>query len=183
MQVRDLRAGDGLSVQYVGGATKSADLAVRPTPERFKRGEWRLPQGMGKHNSPAVDITADLIGLMYENKFITNAQEQAARMVQTAWAGYIAEMGVSQGRSCLDMSPVGHDGGDGNPDAMQAWRDISAKLTYWQEGALLWTVINGRAPANVELVRSALDVVAGVKGRLTPRKEYEKLTVTNYARF
>lgn len=138
-------------------------LSERPTAERLLRGKWALPQGMGKHEQPAVDLEADVVGLMYERGFLTPHQEQAARTVQRAYADYSAELGLSRGRSCLDISPVGHDEGDGNPEAMAEWRSITGKLSYWQRGALEWTVINGHAPGNLELLRSALDAVAGVR--------------------
>lgn len=148
--------------------TQSApeDRSERPTGERMRRGKWAMPQGMGKHEQPAVDLEADAVGLMYERGFITTHQEQAARTAQQAYADYAAELGLSSGRSCLDISPVGYDEGDGNPEAMAAWRSITGKLTYWQKGAVEWTVINGHAPGNLELLRSALDAIAGVGARL-----------------
>lgn len=141
----------------------SEGRSERPTAERLKRGKWALPQGMGKHEQPAVDLEADEIGRLYEKGDITTHQEQAARTAQQAHADYSAELGLSLGRSCLDMSPVGHDDSDGNPEAMAAWRNITGKLTYWQEGALVWTAIHGHEPGNLPLLCEALDAIAGAK--------------------
>ena len=161
LQARDFSRAEPHYVESIGDSIRTADLAVRPTPERYRRGDWRFPKGIGKHEMPAVDLAADIVGVMYENRLITSPQEQAARTVQSVYGQYIAEFCLAQGRSCLDMSPVGHDTGEGDPEAMAAWRDISAKLSYLQEGALMWTVIQGNLPASVELVRSALDAVIG----------------------
>jgi len=103
----------------------------------------------------------DAVARLYDLGQINYAQEQAARHIQEAHAAFRAELGLSTGRSCLDIGPVGHDEGDGNVEAYLAYRRITERLTTWQRGAIEWTVCSGKTPGNLPLLRGALDVVAG----------------------
>jgi hypothetical protein len=94
---------------------------------------------------------------------ITADQEQVARDVQEAWVVYCAELSLNTGRSCLDIGPVGYDGGDGNPAAIKRWRAVTGKLNTWQYGALVHTVCQDNPPGNLRLLVDALNVLLSEK--------------------
>lgn len=131
--------------------------AVRPTVERMRKGEFRMPTGPERKSLPAVDEAHDTIAKMHRAGLINDDQEQAARDWQDLKAAVRAELGVSQGRSCLDISPVGHDNDEGNPALMERWLKVEAELGSFKTGALDWTCVLGHPPANLGLFRVALD--------------------------
>lgn len=134
--------------------------AVRPTPEREAKGRFRMPSGRGKQRLPAIDEHHDTIAKLHIAKLLSDSQEAAARDWQALKADVRAELGISQGRSCLDISPVGHDSHDGNPEVMQRWRRVEAELGPWKTGALDYTCVLGHPPRNLPLLRAALNLFA-----------------------
>lgn len=141
--------------------TQPKVCAIRPTPERMARGAVKLPKGRGSQSMPAVDEAHDIIAAMHRARLLTDTQEQAARDWQALKMAVRAELGINQGRSCLDISPAGHDDTDGNPEVMQRWREVEERLGWVKTGALDWTVIFGRKPGNLALLQDALDALAG----------------------
>lgn len=135
--------------------------AIRPTAERLRKGEFRMPTGPERKSLPAVDEAHDVIAKLHRAGLISSIQEDAARSWQALKAAIRAELGISQGRSCLDMSPVGHDNDEGDPDLMRRWREIEAELGSWKTGALDFTCVLGHPPRNLPLLRAALDAYAG----------------------
>ena len=131
--------------------------AIRPTPERIGKGAFKMPTGPGRKLLPAVDEAHDTIAKLHKAGLITDDQEQAARDWQDLKAAVRAELGVSQGRSCLDISPVGHDSDEGNPALMERWLKIEAELGSFKTGCLDWVCVLGHRPANLGLLKSALD--------------------------
>ena len=132
--------------------------AIRPTVERLRKGSFRMPTGPERKSLPAVDEAHDAVAKLHRAGLISDEQEQAARDWADLKAAIRAELGVSQGRSCLDMSPVVHDNDEGNPDLMQRWLRIEAELGSFKTGALDWTCILGHRPANLDLFRVSLDL-------------------------
>ena len=132
--------------------------AIRPTPERIGKGAFKMQTGPGRKLLPAVDEAHDTIAKLHKAGLITDDQEQAARDWQDLKAAIRAELGLSQGRSCLDMTPCGHDNDDGDPALMQRWERIEAELGSWRTGALDYTCVLGHPPANLGLLKSALDL-------------------------
>lgn len=131
--------------------------AVRPTPEREAKGQFRMPSGRGKQRLPAVDEHHDTVARLHAAGLLSDAQETAARDWNALKQDVRAEMGISQGRSCLDISPVGHDSHDGNPEIMQRWRRVEAELGPLKTGCLDYTAVLGHPPRNLPLLRAALD--------------------------
>ena len=142
------------------GITRAAE---RPTDERKARGAWAVPQGALKAQQPFVSLTSDEIGNLYHRGKITNAQEQAARSFQQTRATYRAEIGLNNPKSCLDASIPGFDDGDGDPAAIEAYRNIEAKLSLPERRELIWVCDGDGLCRSLELLASALDVVAGAK--------------------
>ena len=134
--------------------------AVRPTPEREAKGQFRMPSGRGKQRLPAVDEHHDTVARLHAAGLLSDAQETAARDWNALKQDVRAEMGISQGRSCLDISPVGHDSHDGNPEIMQRWRRVEAELGPCKTGALDYTCVFGHPPRNLPLLRAALNLFA-----------------------
>ena len=132
--------------------------AIRPTPERIGKGSFKMPTGPGRKLLPAVDEAHDTIAKLHKAGLISDDQEQAARDWQDLKAAIRAELGLSQGRSCLDMTPCGHDNDDGDPALMQRWERVEAELGSFKTGALDWTCVLGHPPANLGLLKSALDL-------------------------
>lgn len=135
--------------------------AIRPTPERIGKGAFKMPTGPGRKFLPAVDEAHDTIAKLHKAGLINDDQEQAARDWQDLKAAVRAELGVSQGRSCLDISPVGHDNDEGNPALMERWLKVEAELGSLKTGALDFTAVLGHRPANLDLFRVALDLFRG----------------------
>ena len=134
--------------------------AVRPTPEREAKGRFRMPSGRGKQRLPAIDEHHDTIAKLHNAKLLSDSQEAAARDWQALKAEVRAELGVRGSRSCLDISPAGHDSDDGNPEVMRRWRRIEAELGAWKTGALDYTCVLGNPPTvkTLPLLRGALDL-------------------------
>ena len=137
--------------------------AIRPTPERMGKGAFKMPTGPGRKLLPAVDEAHDTIAKLHKAGLINDDQEQAARDWQDLKAAVRAELGVSQGRSCLDISPVGHDNDEGNPALMERWLKIEAELGSFKTGALDFTAVLGHRPANLDLFRLSLDLFAAIR--------------------
>lgn len=137
--------------------TEPRNEAIRPTPERRAKGSFRMPKGQLRHTMPAHDEAHDTIAKLHRAGLISDAQESSARDWQRLKADVRAELGINQGRSCLDISPIGHDDSEGDPELMARWREIEAELGSWKVGCLDWTCVLGHPPANLDLFRSALN--------------------------
>lgn len=131
--------------------------AVRPTPQRIAKGLFRMPTGPDRRQLPAHDVTHDAVARMHHAGLLSDAQEAAARDWQLLKARVREELSISQGRSCLDMTPCGHDDSDGDPELMQHWRRVEAELGSWKVGSLDWTCVLNHPPGNLRLFRAALD--------------------------
>lgn len=150
-----------------GIETRATDMpeprgkAVRPTPERLRQGSVSVPYGVGKHERPALVLDGDMVAHLYEAGVISYTQEQAARCFQQLHADYVAELGISTGRSCLDIGPVGHDEGEGNPDIAARHRKIVRALGIQRDAEIRHVTIGGKKPRNIPMLRDALNVVSG----------------------
>lgn len=136
--------------------------AVRPTPERQRRGVWVAPKQVRKDDHAVIDITADIIGLLHHREMISDGQEQAARHWQRLRAAYKAELpDVAGFKSCLNGDVPGYDDGDGNPDVIKAYRDMEKALGHRGRRVMLWVCELNNRPASMSELRWALDVVEG----------------------
>lgn len=150
------------TTQGAGVTPEAPNKAIRPTPERAQHGKVNVPFGVGKHERPATVECSDMVATLYEGGKITYSQEQAARTFQQLHADYVADLGISTGRSCLDIGPVGHDESDGNPEIAARHRRIVRELGMLRDAELRWVVLQGRRPRDLEaeVLRSALDIIA-----------------------
>jgi hypothetical protein len=142
------------------GAPEEPTFALRPPPERQQHGKVILPFGVGKNERPATVEGVDMVAKLYEGGQLTYTQEQAARSFQQLHADYVADLGVSTGRSCLDIGPVGHDAGDGNPEVAARHRRIVRALGMIREAEVRRVVLSGQRPRNLLVLKDGLNVVA-----------------------
>ena len=99
-----------------------SELTAQPTTERRARGSWcRTPNGM-------QDMAEDLIGRLSTEGKLTSQQVESARVFQERRAAYVQELGTVGYRSCLAGGSGGHDSGDGNPEAVSAYRSIENRV-------------------------------------------------------
>ena len=135
---------------------------MRPTPERQALGRWAVPQGGVKSQQPVVDMASDMIGLLHCQRRITDAQEQAARTWQELRAKWLQEFpDLAQFKSCLHGSVPGYDDSEGDASVIAAYRAVEAKMTLPQRRMMLWVCDMNERPANIAVLRQALDVVGG----------------------
>lgn len=144
-------------------ALNTPDRAVRPPKDRARHNTVRIPRGMGKNELPALVVDCDPIAAMYEAKQITYSQEQAARVYEQAYADNLAELGVSTGRSCLDIGPVGHDEGDGNPEAIARYRRITRAVGMFELRELERVVVDRKTCRRLPLLQSALTKISEMR--------------------
>jgi len=137
--------------------------AERPTAERLAHGCWSEPQGMGKHERPFVDLHSDMVGLLFEGGMITTSQEQAARHLQQVRARYLEELpDISGYKSCIAGGVAGHDDSDGDPQTIAEYRQLERRLSRDQRAEVLRVCEEGNKPRSIDLLRGALNVIAGV---------------------
>lgn len=134
-----------------------------PTPEQIGKGMYDAPTGLGRRHKPFINTAPDLIGVLFRQNRISAAEEQAARHFQQVRAGYIAEIGISGYRSCLDQSRGGYDGTDGDPAAVAAY-DALRKLLGPRHCAFVAQEVDKLAHQrtdNLLRLRAALRKIAG----------------------
>lgn len=133
----------------------------RPTPERLSKGAFVLRDTEDAGVTHAVDEGATELDRLAIRGLITEDQRDgghdfAALMERTRL--------VSRGRSCLDFTPVGYDGGEGNE--WQEKRDSQDRAElYLACGMATWAELRrvcceGHAPTSIERLRHGLTVCA-----------------------
>ena len=149
-----------LGTTATGPTPDAPSRAVRPPPERAQHGKVILPFGVGKGDRPATVEGGDMVAKIYENGDISYTQEQAARSFEQLHADYVSDLGISTGRSCLDIGPVGHDEGEGNPEVAARYKKIVRALGMQRDAELRLVVLGSRKPRSLPMLRDALNVVA-----------------------
>ena len=145
-------------VQRWDGASRGE--AIRPTDQRIAKGVWAEPVGALKSQQPIVDLASDMVGRLHCDKHISDAQEQAARSYQATYEAYIQEMPeVSGYKSCLAGGSAGHDESEGDPAVIAAMRGLQRRVGMIGSAELHRVCISDERPANLNILRKALDVV------------------------
>lgn len=162
-----MQVAPSISPKVVGAPPGEPDRAVRPTSFMMRTGLYELPKGPGRQERPALNMRPDCIAaLMIEPAELDGIQHDSARDWQELRARVRAEIGTpSEGRSCLDISPSGHDGGDGDMALAARWRYIRGSMGPARIAILDRTCIDGAWPKDMDLFRDALDAFAIVAGR------------------
>jgi len=135
---------------------------ARPTPERIAKGKFSLRDADDAGVTVAVDEASTPLDVLRIAGVITDIQCQAGH--DFAAMMYRTRM-VSPGRSCLDFSPVGHDG-DNEPSHAEL-RDSQdrAKLFAKCDGPLVWAELRRvcfehQPTKHLPSLRSGLDLCA-----------------------
>lgn len=130
----------------------------RPTPERKTKGAFRLVDGEDAGVTVAVDMESTLLDRLASRRIITPEQAQgghdfASLMERTRL--------VSQGRSCLNFEPVGHD--ESEPTHAELRDQQERREIYLACGSLTFaelrrTCCDERMPKDILRLREGLDL-------------------------
>ena len=138
---------------------RDRDGKARPTPERKAKGQFRLIDGEDAGVTIAVDEESTILDKLRRADLITHDQceaghDFAALMMRTRL--------VSQGRSCLDFSPVGYDG---DFEDEQSIRDNETRTRIFAKcrGPWVWpelrrVCVEGRNVSDLASLRDGLDI-------------------------
>ena len=134
-----------------------SEITAQPTTERRARGSWhKTPNGM-------QDMASDMIGRLSTEGNLTSQQVESARVFQERRAAYVQELGTVGYRSCLAGGSGGHDSGDGNPEAVSAYRSIENRVGQkhlWMLRQECEKLANDR-PWSLAGLQAALDAMGG----------------------
>lgn len=150
-------ATQGQATSQATDTTEKPDNA--PTPEQRRQGSYVRNKPQGAKAELWLNTTPDCIAALHTTGRIDDSQEQAARDYEALWRAWSAELGVSEGRSCLDMTPVGHDDGEGDAQIAGLMRKADAAMGRAGAQEVYQVVIRGRWPRDVVLLRRALDAL------------------------
>ena len=145
----------------------------RPTPQRMAKGVFVLRDGEDAGVTVAVDENATMLDRLCADGVIEPAQRDgglslAALLHRTRL--------TKEGRSCLDFSPVGHDGG-GEPTHAELRDSQERAEIYLACGVATFrelrsVCLEGHTPRNINRLRSGLDICARFwDGGLPKRKK------------
>jgi hypothetical protein len=131
---------------------------ARPTPERLRHGAWVTRDSSIAGQSYAVDEAAHPLDVLHALGTITDDQRQAGLDAAELFA---RNQLVSQGRSCLNFDPVGHD--SDTPDdepAYWRYRDLYGKLGQTRASAIRDVCVRAETPkrSKVAMLVDALSV-------------------------
>lgn len=132
---------------------------TKPTAEAQRHG--RYVRTNDARDAPWVNRHVDMIARLGAEGKLSDPQVDAARLWQEVHGRFLDELGVERGRSCLDISAGGYDGGDGNPAAVQAYYSLIKRLGAVRSARLGIEVGKGPQdmPDNINGLRRALDAV------------------------
>lgn len=143
---------------------------ARPTPERRAKGQFRLIDGDDAGVTVAVDQCATMLDWLSARHRITPEQHAAGIML----TGLLDRTRLgSRGRSCLDFSPVGHDGDE---ISEQAIRDEQERAdVYLGVGMASWAELrrvcqDHEKPRDIAKLHIGLDFCATYWGIVDKRR-------------
>lgn len=137
---------------------------ARPTPQRIRKGVFSLRDAEDAGVTVAVDSASCVIDALAERRVLTARQREAGHIFEDVVRG---AMGSPAGRSCVDFSPVGHDGDVEDEDAIRAqrrWSSLRRMLRPADRQECMAACWQGQAPRSVERLRAALDAVGDWAG-------------------
>jgi len=139
---------------------------ARPTPERMRQGAWKTRDSEVAGMTYAVDEASHPLDVLCERGKITEDQRQAGL---DAAELFIRNQMVSQGRSCLNMDPVGHD--SDTPDDEPSYRRYSelwGKLGQIGAGMIRHVCVMAETPKPSQL-STLIDALSVCEGFFNPR--------------
>lgn len=98
---------------------------ARPTPERARKGAYRIGETKDAGIRYAIDEHSDPLQRAYAQKLIEPWEWDAAEAFEELARRNMGDVGQ---RSCINFEPVGHDDTDGDVEAAAKWKVIRMKL-------------------------------------------------------
>lgn len=149
----------GQKVQALRAVEKRTRAAVRATltPEQHKKPGYRT-------NAQGHVVRLDLIGVLHEDGFLSDSEEQAARRFQELRRDYEYEMRKRGFRCTLEDSAGGFDNGDGRPEVVREYRRCEDVLGPHISQHLVSEIYKtaDESPFRAHETREALRTLAGV---------------------
>ncbi|WRH62056.1 MAG: hypothetical protein RSE12_17040 [Fuscovulum sp.] len=145
------------SIAATADVWEDRDGKARPTAERRAKGMFRLVDGDDAGVTVAVDQCATMLDWLALRGMIDGDQAAAGLLL----AGLLERTRlVGQGRSCLNFDPVGRDGDEISPQAVEDERDraeiyIGVGMAAWAE--LRRVCQDGQGPRDLDKLRYGLD--------------------------
>lgn len=138
---------------------------ARPTPQRRLKGVFSLRDSDDRAGvAVAVDAAGCVIDALAQRGVITERQREAGHGFEDAARG---ALGSPAGRSCVDFSPVGHDGDSDDEDAAAArkrWDSLRRMISPQDRKECLSVCWEGFRPASIDRLRRGLDATADWMG-------------------
>jgi len=140
---------------------------ARPTRERVSHGVFSLGETEAAGVRYARDHTSTELDWLYHRGTITADQLQGGM----DFADLLRRTRlVSQGRSCMNFDPVGHDGDDDTPTSQELRDDQDRRELYLACGTWTWAELRRvcdeeRAPTDIDRLRAGLDLCAKFWGK------------------
>lgn len=140
------------------------DGKARPTPQRRLKGVFSLRDGDEAGVSVAVDGASCVIDALAARGDLTPRQREAGHGFEDAARGVL---GSPAGRSCCDMTPVGHDGDDEDDAAIEAkrrWDSLRRMLRPADRRELEAVCWSRHRPVSMDRLRRGLDATGDWMG-------------------
>jgi len=143
---------------------------ARPTPERKRKGVFSLRDADEAGVSVAVDSASCVIDALAERGIITARQREAGHIFEAAARG---ALGSPASRSCVDFSPVGHDGDGDDEQAVRAnkrWNSLRRMIRPDDRREMMAVCWQNAKPQRIQQLRRGLDATADWAGLEPERK-------------
>lgn len=139
------------------------DGKARPTPQRRLKGVFALRDAEDAGVTIAVDSASCAIDRLAAAGTITPRQREAGHGFEAVARG---TLGSPAGRSCVDFTPVGHDGDDddGSVDARRRWDSLRRMLHPADRRELMAVCWEGAKPVSIDRLRRGLDATGDWMG-------------------
>lgn len=140
------------------------DGKARPTEQRRIKGVFRLREGDDAGVSIAVDEASCTVDRLHASGVLTDRQREAGHGFEATARGVL---GSPAGRSCCDMTPVGHDGDsddDGAIEARRRWDSLRRMLHPDDRRELVAVCWEGHRPVSLDRLRRGLDATGDWMG-------------------
>lgn len=134
------------------------DGNARPTKERASKAGFELIDGEDAGVQYAETDCSDALGAMCAAGLITDLQRDAGRRFEAVKRG---GCGSPSTRSCIDMTPVGHEAEEDTEEEVMAqaeWRSLRAHLPMLERKELERVCWAHFPPRSHDRLRSGLDL-------------------------
>lgn len=148
---------DRLRIAAAAEIWEDREGKARPTPERIRKGVFRLREGDLAGVSIAVAEVESIVDALAAKGLLTPRQREAGHGVEDVARGVL---GSPSGRSCCDMTPVGYDGDEDDEGAAHAaarWNSLRRMLHPADRRECIAVCWERRRPSSLDRLRRGLD--------------------------